>query len=84
MEEKTLETAWSSCDMKQVAFLLYAGYGVLDISLEQGRVYFKFEDTAARRAALLAFWNKEQRVEPVAFLDCLNRARDMVAQALRK
>lgn len=70
--------------MKQVAFLLYAGYSVLSLGQEQNRVFFEFEDTDARRADLMAFWNKEQRVEPVAFLDSLNRARDMVAQALRK
>lgn len=84
MDQKTVQASWSTCDMKQIAFLLYGAYVVVDITLEQGRAYFHFEDTLARRAALMAFWNKEQRVEPIAFLDSLNRARDMVAQALRK
>lgn len=69
--------------MKTAAFLLYAGYAVKAVEKQDRKIYFVFEDSPARHAALLAFWNREQRVEPVAFLDSLNMARDIVTQALK-
>lgn len=74
---------WRTCDLKAAAFLLYAGFAVVSMGKEQSRAFFEFDDTKERSNALLAFWNKEQRVEPVAFLDSLNRARDMVTQTLK-
>lgn len=79
----TMIERWRSSDMKTVAFLLYAGFSIVEVGRENSRVFFAFEDTQERRNALLAFWNKEQRVEPVAFIDALNRARDMVTQTLK-
>ncbi len=69
--------------MKSVAFLLYAGFPVASLGKDQSRVFFEFDDTAERKNAMLNFWNKAQRVEPVAFVDALNRARDMVSQTLK-
>jgi lysophospholipid acyltransferase (LPLAT)-like uncharacterized protein len=69
--------------MKVIAYLMYAGYAVLSVVRDGNRAVFIFEDSDERRATVLAFWNKQQRVEPVAFISCQNKARDMIAEALR-
>ena len=79
----TTAEKWRTCDMKSVAFLLYAGFPVAAVGKDQGRVFFDFADTEERGAAVLSFWNKKTTVEPVAFTDSLSRARDMVTQALK-
>jgi hypothetical protein len=85
MSETDKATAtWRTCDIKSAAYLLYAGYSILAVLPDHGRAVFVFGDSDARKEALLAFWNKNQRVEPVAFIECQNRARDMVTQALTK
>ena len=83
MSEPTTAKSWKTCDIKTVAFLLYAGYEVKGVAPDHGRAVFSFDDTAARMNAVLSFWNKKQRVEPVAFIECQNRARDMVTQAVK-
>lgn len=74
---------WRTCDIKVVAFLLYSGFKVASFARENQRAYFEFDDNVQRRDAVLDFWNKKASVEPVLFLDSLNRARDMVSQALK-
>lgn len=83
MAEKATAALWSTCDLKIVAFLLYAGHAVKSVAGDRGRVVFQFEESDERKSTVLAFWNKSQRVEPVAFLEAQNRARDMVSQALK-
>lgn len=75
--------SWRTCDLKTVAFLLYKGFEVVGFGREQGRAFFEFEDSDARKEVVLSLWNKHESVEPVAFLESLNRARDMVTQALK-
>lgn len=82
MSEK-IALKWRSCDLKTVAFLRYAGFAIINIGKEQSRVYFDFEDTVERKSSLLSFWNREQRIEPIAFVDSMNQVRDMITQALR-
>lgn len=77
------EARWRTCDLKVAAFLLYSNYPVLSYGKEQARVFFEFQDSESRSQQVLAFWNKSQAVEPVQFLDCLSRARDMVTQAMK-
>lgn len=77
------ERKWRTCDLKIAAFLIYAHYPVLGYAREQARVYFEFQDSDRRSQHVLDFWNKTQAVEPVEFLDCLSRARDMVTQAMK-
>lgn len=81
MAERAVAGKWRTCDIKTVAFLLYSGFAVTAARQEHGRVSFEFEDGEERRDAVLSFWNKQQSVEPVAFMECQNRARDMVTQA---
>lgn len=83
MAEATARSIWRTCDLKTVAFLLYAGYEVKSVVSDHGRAVFFFDESEARKNALLGFWNKAQRVEPVAFIECQNRARDMVTQAIK-
>lgn len=83
MSDQIQAVKWRTCDIKTVAFLLYGGYQAVHVGRENTRVFFEFDDTRERKAAVLAFWNKQQRVEPVAFLESLNRARDMVTQVLK-
>lgn len=80
---KQMVKSWKTCDLKTAAFLLYAGFPVARMSQEGQRAVFEFDDTVERQNAVLNFWNKKQKVEPVSFMDSLNRARDMVTQALR-
>lgn len=79
----TKMNGWVSCDMKVVAFLIHEGFEIIEVGKRENRAFFEFKDTPERRDAVLGFWNKTKTVEPVAFLDSLNRARDMVAQAMR-
>lgn len=74
---------WRTCDIKTVAYLMYAGFSIVDVVPDHGRAIFLFEDTAERKEAVLAFVNKKQSVEPVSFIDCQNRARDLVTQAIK-
>ena len=83
-EETTTSATWRTCDLKAVAFLLYSGHPVLDVLPDHGRVLFVFADSQERKNMLLSFLNKEQRVEPIAFIECQMRARDMVTQGLIK
>ncbi len=79
----TRESGWVSCDLQVVAFLIHEGFSVTKLGKHENRAFFEFEDSVKRRDAVLGFWNKTKTVEPVAFLDSLRRARDMVAQAMR-
>ena len=83
MSETIPARAWKTCDIKTVAFLLYAGYAVRNVSRDGNRAVFAFDDSPARSSAVLAFQNRQQRVEPVAFIGCQNQARDMVTQAVK-
>jgi len=74
---------WRTCDIKTVAYLIYAGYAVRNVLRDGNRAVFSFDETEERKTSVLAFWNKEQRVEPVAFIECQNRARDMVTQVIK-
>ncbi len=76
------EKGWRTCDLKVIAFLLYMKFPVVEYGRNESRVFFEFDDNQARKDAVLSFWNKTEKVEPVAFLDSLNRARDMVTQAM--
>lgn len=73
---------WRTCDLKVVAVLTLLGFPMLKYGKEGGRAFFDFEESDKRRDAVLSFWNKKLQVEPMAFLDSLSRARDLVTLAL--
>ena len=83
MSEGQAAKGWRTCDIKTVAFLLYAGYSVRNVSRDGNRAVFIFDDTRGRSSAVLSFQNRQQRVEPMAFIACQNQARDMVTQVVK-
>lgn len=83
MSEPTTAKSWKTCDIKTVAFLIYAGFPIRNVSRDGNRAVFAFDDSSERSSAVLAFQNKQQCVEPVAFIGCQNQARDMVSQVVK-
>jgi hypothetical protein len=70
-------------DMK-LATVLSLNFPIQDISDEEGRGSFAFEDTIELQDMISAFWNKQLTVEPQALLDAQKSVKSRLYSILKK
>ena len=63
----TVENVFETTDFYLACYFRCAGYRLVGIRLEGQRSVFRFEDRADRQDAMLAFFNNEGMVRPLAY-----------------
>jgi len=76
MPHNTTLGTFDTTDFYLASYLRCVGYDLLDLRREGTRAVFVFADRPERRAAVLAFYNSEGGVAPLAFVGSI---RDMKA-----
>jgi hypothetical protein len=67
---------YETTDFYLACFLRCVGYELADVRGNSGRVTFAFRDRPERRETLMAFYNNEGSVRPLAFVTAI---RDLKA-----
>lgn len=78
---QTARAPFSTCDLKIAAYLIHSGFEVRRWVKSGERVFFDFDATPAQEQAVMSFVNKKTNVEPLAFMESMSRARDLVTLA---
>jgi hypothetical protein len=70
------EAVYQTTDFYLACYLKCIGYDLVGIASQEKRLVFKFEDQPMRREAILAFYNNNGSVTPLALISAI---RDLKA-----
>lgn len=74
---------WETTDLRLGAYLRMVGFKIKEVRKSEKNVIFTFEDRDDRAQKITEFYNKESKVEPLAFMASISEMRDMITQAER-
>lgn len=72
---------WPTSDLRLGAYLSLIGLKIVETKKAGGRVIFEFEDVPERQPEINRFYNREARVDPLAYTAAMSDLRDMVRVA---
>ena len=71
-------------DLYSAAFLLINGFSLINITSENGVVFFHFDYTKDLKELVLNYFSKHTSVEPIRFIDEIKQLRHLIRDTLRQ
>ena len=76
--EQAADAVFETTDFYLACFLRCDGFRLVGLRRDGSRAVFQFEDRADRETALLAFFNNEGRVRPLAYSSAIKDLKALI------